>query len=83
MLPQINAMFLRSKPSSRTFLNDEQSYPWIFLPIQDKMSRHRRLLARFTHAIYKWNTGEYMVLLNHPWINKLTSEELMLKRGKF
>jgi hypothetical protein len=31
----------RSKPSSRTFLNDEQSYPWVLLPTQDKMSRHR------------------------------------------
>jgi len=31
----------RSKPSSRTFLNVEQTYPWIQLPIQDKMSRHR------------------------------------------
>ena len=31
----------RSKPSSRTFLNVEQTYPWIFLLIQDKMSRHR------------------------------------------
>jgi hypothetical protein len=31
----------RSKPSSRTFLNVEQTYPWISLHIQDKMSRHR------------------------------------------
>ena len=31
----------RSKPSSRTFLNVEQTYPWILLLIQDKMSRHR------------------------------------------
>ena len=31
----------RSKPNSRTFLNVEQTYPWIFLLIQDKMSRHR------------------------------------------
>jgi len=31
----------RSKPSSRTFLNVEQTYPWIFLRTQDKMSRHR------------------------------------------
>jgi len=31
----------RSEPSSRTFLNVEQTYPWIFLLIQDKMSRHR------------------------------------------
>jgi len=31
----------RSKPSSRTFLNVEQTYPWIYLHIQDKMSRHR------------------------------------------
>jgi len=31
----------RSKPNSRTFLNVEQTYPWILLLIQDKMSRHR------------------------------------------
>ena len=31
----------RSKPNSRTFLNVEQTYPWIHLHIQDKMSRHR------------------------------------------
>ena len=31
----------RSKPSSRTFLNVEQTYPWISLRIQEKMSRHR------------------------------------------
>ena len=31
----------RSKPSSRTFLNVEQTYPWIKLHIQEKMSRHR------------------------------------------
>ena len=31
----------RSEPSSRTLLNVEQTYPWIFLLIQDKMSRHR------------------------------------------
>jgi hypothetical protein len=31
----------RSKPSSRTFLNVEQTYPWFFLLNQDKMSRHR------------------------------------------
>jgi len=31
----------RSKPSSRTFLNVEQTYPWISLRIRDKMSRHR------------------------------------------
>jgi len=31
----------RSKPSSRTLLNVEQTYPWNFLLFQDKMSRHR------------------------------------------
>jgi len=31
----------RSEHSSRTLLNVEQTYPWIFLLIQDKMSRHR------------------------------------------
>jgi len=31
----------RSKPSSRTFLNVEQTYPWNHLLFQDKMSRHR------------------------------------------
>jgi hypothetical protein len=31
----------RSKPSSRTFLNVEQTYPWFYLHNQDKMSRHR------------------------------------------
>lgn len=31
----------RSKPSSRTFLNVEQTYPWILLLTQDKISRHR------------------------------------------
>ena len=31
----------RSEPNSRTFLNVEQTYPWILLHIQDKMSRHR------------------------------------------
>jgi len=31
----------RSKPSSRTFLNVEQTYPWFYLRNQDKMSRHR------------------------------------------
>ncbi len=31
----------RSKPSSRTFLNVEQTYPWFNLRNQDKMSRHR------------------------------------------
>jgi hypothetical protein len=31
----------RSKPSSRTFFSVEQTHPWIFLRIQDKISRHR------------------------------------------
>ncbi len=31
----------RSEPSSRTFLNGEQPYPWDLLQPQDKMSRHR------------------------------------------
>ena len=31
----------RSEPNSRTFLNVEQTYPWILLLIQEKMSRHR------------------------------------------
>src|SRR5690554_7576121 len=31
----------RSKPSSRTTLNDEQPYPWDRLQPQDVMSRHR------------------------------------------
>jgi len=31
----------RSKPSSRTFLNVEQTYPWVHLHTQEKMSRHR------------------------------------------
>jgi len=30
-----------SKPSSRTLLNVEQTYLWIYLHIQEKMSRHR------------------------------------------
>ena len=31
----------RSEPSSRTFLNGEQPYPWDLLQPQDKVSRHR------------------------------------------
>ena len=31
----------RSEPSSRTFLNGEQPYPWDRIQPQDKMSRHR------------------------------------------
>ncbi len=31
----------RFEPSSRTFLNGEQPYPWELLQPQDKMSRHR------------------------------------------
>ena len=31
----------RSKPNSRTFLNVEQTYPWILLLFQDKVNRHR------------------------------------------
>ena len=31
----------RSEPSSRTFLNGEQPYPWDLLQPQVKMSRHR------------------------------------------
>ena len=31
----------RSEPSSRTFLNGEQPYPWDLLQPRDKVSRHR------------------------------------------
>jgi hypothetical protein len=38
---QINLASERSEPSSRTFLNGEQPYPWELLHPRDKVSRHR------------------------------------------
>ena len=37
----LNAVFLRSEPSSRTTLMGEQPNPWDRLQPQDVMSRHR------------------------------------------
>ena len=36
-----NAIAGRFEPSSRTFLNGEQPYPWDLLQPRDKVSRHR------------------------------------------
>ncbi len=35
------AITRRFEPSSRTFLNGEQPYPWDLLQPRDKVSRHR------------------------------------------
>ena len=41
LLPDANAVILRSEPSSRTAFMGEQPNPWDVLPPQDAMSRHR------------------------------------------